>query len=136
MPYTAFESEIVIRPDDIDVNGHVHNSTYLDLVLAARYDQMGRCYGVPMEDFLKHGYSWVNSRSYIEFKRELFMGDIAVVRTHISEMYGRGVKVAFEILSKSTGKLCASGWQDYIMINVESGKAATIPDWIVEKYSV
>ena len=40
---TKFETELQVRPDDIDVNQHVHGSRYFDYVLAARYDQMARC---------------------------------------------------------------------------------------------
>ncbi len=50
---SKFESEMQVRPDDIDMNRHVHNSRYFDYVLAARYDQMARCYGMPMEEFLR-----------------------------------------------------------------------------------
>jgi len=42
--YSVFQSEITIRPDDIDMNNHVHNSRYLDYMLAARYDQMIKDY--------------------------------------------------------------------------------------------
>ena len=48
---TKFETEIAVQPRDVDVNGHVHHSIYLDYLLAARYDQMERCYGISMEDF-------------------------------------------------------------------------------------
>jgi acyl-CoA thioesterase FadM len=34
-----FETELQVRPDDIDMNQHVHGSRYMDYVLAARYDQ-------------------------------------------------------------------------------------------------
>jgi len=37
---SIFETEITIRPDDIDLNNHVHNTKYLDYVQAARYEQM------------------------------------------------------------------------------------------------
>ena len=46
---SKFETEMPVRPDDIDMNQHVHNSRYFDYVLAARYDQMARCYRMPME---------------------------------------------------------------------------------------
>lgn len=36
--YLKFDTELAVRPDDIDMNNHVHNSKYLDYVLAARYD--------------------------------------------------------------------------------------------------
>ena len=136
MSYAWFESEIIIRPDDIDVNAHVHNSRYLDLVLAARYDQMDRCYGMSMERFLEQGFSWVNSKTMIQYKRELVMGDVAVVRTRIGEMLSKGVRVDFEILRKATGKVVADGWQEYMMVSVEGGRAATIPDEIRRIYSI
>ena len=44
---SRFETEMPVRPDDIDMNQHVHNSRYFDYVLAARYDQMARCYRMP-----------------------------------------------------------------------------------------
>jgi len=49
---TRFETELTVRPDDIDMNQHVHSSRYQDYVLAARYDQMARCYKMPMEEFI------------------------------------------------------------------------------------
>ncbi len=136
MSYAWFESEIIIRPDDIDVNAHVHNSRYLDLVLAARYDQMDRCYGMSMERFLEQGFSWVNTKTMIQYKRELVMGDVAVVRTRVGEMFPKGVRVEFEILRKATGKVVADGWQEYTMVSVETGRAATIPDEIRRIYSI
>ena len=136
MSYAWFESEIIIRPDDIDVNAHVHNSRYLDLVLAARYDQMERCYGMSMERFLEQGFSWVNTKTMTQYKRELVMGDVAIVRTRVGEMLSKGVRVDFEILRKATGKLVADGWQEYMMVSVESGRAATIPDEIRRIYSI
>ncbi len=42
--YSKFETELALRPDDIDMNNHVHFSKYLDYVLAARHDQLKRCY--------------------------------------------------------------------------------------------
>lgn len=63
---SIFETEITIRPDDIDLNNHVHNANYLDFVQAARYDQMKNVYKMPMENFYKLGYSWFASIANIE----------------------------------------------------------------------
>ncbi len=46
---TKFETALQVRPDDIDMNQHVHASRYMDYVLAARYDQMARCYQMAIE---------------------------------------------------------------------------------------
>ncbi len=134
--HSKFESEFQVRPDDIDMNQHVHNSRYFDYVLAARYDQMDRCYKMPMEEFLKHGFGWVVRRAFIEYKRALGLGDWFVVRTWIHEIASDGVQVHFEIIRKTTGKLCCDGYFDYTMVNTKTGRAEPIPDWIKEKYSV
>src|SRR2546428_1031407 len=83
--FSAFESELQVRPDDIDMNNHVHNSRYFDYVLAARYDQMERCYGMSMEEFLKHHYGWVINTAFVEYKRPLLLGDRFIVKTWIIE---------------------------------------------------
>ncbi len=134
--YTAFHTKIAVRPDDIDMNQHVHNSKYFDYVLAARYDQMERCYGMSMEEFLVRGYSWVVRASYMEHKRPLHIGDIAEVETAIDEVRDRGVKVVFEIKKESDNKTVAKGWLDYAMVSSETGRPQTIPDDVVEKYSI
>jgi len=61
---------------------------------------------------------------------------VIVVRTWIEEFFKDGVKVRFEIGKKQNGKLCCSGWFDYTMISLKTGRAETIPAWIIEKYSI
>lgn len=134
--FSKFESELQVRPDDIDMNQHVHNSKYFDYVLAARYDQIERCYKVAMDDFIKIGFSWVVRASFIEFRRPLGLGDFMVVRTWIEEIRSDGAKVRFEIVKKGNGKISCDGFFEYAMINVKTGRAEKVPDWIIEKYSI
>jgi acyl-CoA thioester hydrolase/thioesterase-3 len=134
--HSRFETELRVRPDDIDMNQHVHASRYLDYVLAARYDQMERCYGMSMEEFHKAGFGWVVRSGRLEFKRALSMGESIIVRTWIQEMVSDGVVVRFEILRNSNRKVCCDGDFHYTMVSRASGRAEPIPDWIVEKYSI
>lgn len=125
-----------VRPDDIDMFRHVHSSRYIDYVLAARYDQMGRCYGMPMEEFLQNGFGWVIVSTHMEFKRPLKLGDYFVVRTQLVHFEKHTAKVDFEILKKEGMKLCCTGHFDYTMIDMATGRAAALPDWIIERYSL
>ena len=134
--FSQFETRIPVRPDDIDMNQHVHNSKYFDYVLAARYDQMERCYGMAMEAFLERGFSWVVRSSFMEHKRPLRIGDTALVRTRVDEIRTRGVKVAFEIHKQSDDRLVAKGWLDYVMVSAENGRPRAIPEDIIEIYSI
>jgi YbgC/YbaW family acyl-CoA thioester hydrolase len=133
---TKFETELQVRPDDIDMNQHVHGSRYFDYVLAARYDQMARCYKMSMDEFIKQGFGWVIQTAHIEYKRPLLIGEFFIVRTWVEEVLKEGVRVSFQIIRKTNSKLCSDGWFHYTMINLETNRAETIPPWIAERYSI
>ena len=135
---TKFETELGVRPDDIDMNQHVHASRYQDYVLAARYDQMARCYKMSMEEFFRAGLGWYVRAAHLEYKRPLVMNDQMVVRTWVEAISGSEVKVQFEI-HRRVGerlKLACDGWFDYSMVSLATGRAEPIPDWIFAKYSI
>ncbi len=141
---TKFETEITVRPSDIDANRHVHNTVYFDYVLAARYDQMKRCYKMPMDEFDRRGWSWVVRSASIEHKRPLALGDTAVVRTWVEGIGDRAggkrarslVTIGFEIDNKQSGKLAARGTITYVMVDVATGRPVEIPDFVIERYSI
>lgn len=137
---TRFQTDIAVRPDDIDMNQHVHNSRYFDYVLAARYEQMERGYKMSMEEFIAAGFGWVVRAAHIDFKRPLVMGDTARVTTWVEELMKQGVRVHFQIhritAQLPAGKLASDGYFDYTMVNLQSGRGETIPRWIIDKYAI
>ncbi|WP_442890146.1 acyl-CoA thioesterase [Congregicoccus parvus] len=134
--YAKFETELQVRPDDIDMFNHVHSSRYMDYVLAARYEQMARCYGMPWEEFIRMGMGWYLVSTQMNFKRPLGLGERFVVRTWVEAFRRDGVKVGFEIERKQSGKRCCDGWADYTLIDLASGRAKTIPDEVRARYTI
>jgi acyl-CoA thioester hydrolase/thioesterase-3 len=134
MPYKRFDTEMMVRPDDIDMNNHVHNSKYLDYVLFARYDQMGRCYDMSMDEFISKGWVWVVKGCYIEFKRSLNIEQI-VVRTWLDSFEKSDVKVGFQIFKKQGMKLSAEGYFINTMIDQALGRAIEIPGDVIQQYA-
>lgn len=134
--YSIFETELKVRPDDIDMFNHVHNSKYFDYVLAARYEQMEKFYNMPMEDFLKSGYGWVVRTAHVDFKRPMILGDIAKVRTGILTINEKGCRVQFEIETVRTGKVASDGWFDYVMIDISTGKGAKVSESMIKAYTI
>ena len=134
--YSKFESEVVIRPDDIDMNNHVHNSRYLDYVLAARYEQMRRDYKMSMDEFVKRGFSWVVNECFIQFKRPLLLGDRIIIRTGVLEVGNTAAKVGFEIFKQENRKLASEGYFNYTLVNIKTGRAEKLPEDIIQMYSV
>jgi len=133
---TRFTSELQVRPDDIDMNNHVHASKYFDYVLAARYDQMARCYKMGMEGFLARGLGWFVRSAHIEYKRPLKIGEHFSVTTWIDQVDDQSVRVQFEITKRSNGKTSAEGHCVYTLVSAESGRAQSIPPDVLAKYTV
>lgn len=115
---------------------HVHSSRYIDYVLAARFDQMERCYGMSMPEFLKLGFGWVIRTAHLEFKRPLGLGERFRVRTWVDAIGKTDVTVQFEIEKLPGGKAVCAGWFAYTMVKLDTGRAEPIPDWIAAKYAV
>ena len=133
---TRFSTELTVRPYDIDMFQHVHNSRYLDYIQAARYDQMVNCYQLSMEEFLSMGYGWVVKKATLNFKRPLILSDVMIVSTQVMEINGSDANIDFEIVNKKTTKLCCDGQMIYTMINLKNGRSEKIPESIKEKYLV
>ncbi|MBT8386725.1 MAG: acyl-CoA thioesterase [Ignavibacteria bacterium] len=133
---SIFDTEITIRPDDIDLNNHVHNAKYLDYVQAARYGQMKNNYKMPMEDFHKLGYNWVSSTAFIDWKRALQLDDKIVVKTQLDSIDGAMCKVNFWIVKKENDKIASEGYIIYTMISIKTGRPIRIPEDVIEKYSI
>jgi acyl-CoA thioester hydrolase/thioesterase-3 len=117
------------------MNNHVHTSRYMDYVLYARFDQMNRCYGMPMEKFTENGWGWFVKSCQIEFKRPLAMGEHIIVRTWLDSFATSDALVRFQIFRKSSMKIAAEGSIVNTMISAASGRAIPIPEWVIAQYT-
>jgi acyl-CoA thioester hydrolase/thioesterase-3 len=115
---------------------HVHSSRYGDYVLAARFDQMERCYGMGMGKFAERGLAWFVRTAHLDYKRPLLLGEWFIVRTWIQELYADGVRVDFEIIKRDKRKLACDGWFHYTLVSARTGRAVPIPEDIARRYAV
>ena len=134
--YSRFKTNYRVRPDDIDMFQHVHNSRYFDYVMAARYDHMNQFYGMSMEEFITQGYGWVVRTAHVEYKRAMVMGQEFMVETGIVSINSKGCRVSFEIKILETGKIACDGWFDYILIDINTKKAVNVTQEMIDKYSI
>ncbi len=134
--FARFETELAVRPDDIDLYQHVHSTRYLDYVLAARFDQMERCYGMGMQEFTRLGLGWFMKSAAIHYRRPLGLGDRMIVRTWIEAFVTDGVRVGFEIERRDNRKRVCDGHAEYTLVTLADGRATPIPDFVRAKYAV
>lgn len=134
--YSKFETELAVRPDDIDLYQHVHSTRYLDYVLAARFDQMERCYGMSMQAFAARGLGWFMNAAAIQYKRPLGWGDRMIVRCWIEHFTETGCRVCFEIDKLPSRKRVCEGHTDYTLVTLDNGRATPIPADVRERYAI
>ena len=133
---SIFETEIIVRPDDIDMNNHVHNSKYLDYIQTARFIQMRDSYKVPMEEYHSMGLNWFASEVHIEYKRSLKFGDVALVKTQVGDWSGAQVTINVWVYNTSTNKIAVEGKIIYTLVLLTSGRPTRIPEEIIERHKI
>ncbi len=131
-----YMSVVDVRPDDIDLFGHVHSSKYMDYFLAARFVQMQENYGLGMPEFLSKQLGWFLKDFDISYKRQVKLGDKVRVYTRIHD-WTKGVStVAFRMELASTQKEVCSGKGAFALVDLNTGRNIPIPDWVIERYSI
>ncbi len=133
---SIFETEIIVRPDDIDMNNHVHNSKYIDYIQTARFIQMRDNYKFPMEEYIAKGLNWFASEVHLEYKHELKFGDVALVKTQIGDWHGAQVTINVWVYNKTTNKIAVEGKVIYTLVSLTSGRPTRISEDIIERHKI
>jgi len=129
-----FSCHIPVRITDINYGGHVGNDTILSIIHEAR-QQFLKSYGYTELEF--EGVGTIMSDAGIEFKKELFYGDVVIASVAVS---GFG-KVSFDLyykLEKETdGKkvLAAVAKTGMACYDYKKKKIVIVPDKAKQKLS-
>jgi acyl-CoA thioester hydrolase len=131
-PFTAI---IPIRITDINYGGHVGNDTVLSVIHEARMQFLHQ-FGYTEMNFA--GVGMIMSDVAIEFKSELFYGDIVKASVAIVSIS----KVAFELcykMEKEVNKnivVVAIAKTGMVCYNYEKKKITAVPEEITLKFSI
>ncbi len=98
-----YEIEIPVKPQDIDLLGHVSNVVYLRWVQEAA---IAHWFSLASDDDKKN-LLWVVVRHEIDYKRQAFENDEIIARTWVGGASDRAFERHTEILRKSDMKLLA-----------------------------
>ena len=113
-PIPHFDLPIVIKPSDIDEQGHVNNVVYLSWVqdvAVAHWNSL-----TSAEHRSK--YAWVALRHEIDYKAEAVLGDSIVARTWTGVAQGMRYPRHTEIIRLGDGKVlcnavrCTARWSE------------------------
>src|SRR5580704_15876800 len=133
MPHVV---ELSVQPADIDAYGHVNNSVYLTWCDRAAWSHSAAL-GVPLEQCLALRRGMAAQRIEIDYLRAAVRGDRVQAATWIASTDGRlRAQRHFRIRRSADGETLARARIHYVCINLDSGRAARMPESFARAYVV
>jgi acyl-CoA thioester hydrolase len=128
--------ELGVEQSDIDAYGHVNNAVYLTWLDRAAWSHSAAL-GAPLERCLALRRGMAAQRIEIDFLRAAMMGDRVRAATWIVSADGRlRAERRFQIVRPADGETLARARVDYVCINLDSGRAARMPQLFARAYVV
>jgi acyl-CoA thioester hydrolase len=128
--------ELAVRPEDIDAYQHVNNAVYLTWLDRAAWSHSAAL-GVPLEQCLALRRGMAAQRIEIDYLRAARCGDLIQTATWIVRADGKlRAERRFQIRRVPDGATLARARVDYVCINLDSGRAARMPETFARAYVV
>jgi acyl-CoA thioester hydrolase len=128
--------DLQVQPADIDAYEHVNNAVYLTWLDRAAWSHSAAL-GVPLERCVALRRGMAAQRIEIDYLRAALRGDRIQAATWIVATDGRlRAERRFQIRRTSDGATLARARIDYVCINLDSGRAARMPEMFARAYRV
>ncbi len=118
--------EIVVRPTEVDVNGHVNNAKYVEYMEWGReewYEQNG----LPYDRLYALGAITVTVNLTLNFRQECRQGEFLTILTRPGRL-GRTSFVLEQEIRKPDGALAADGSVTLVTIDPATRKSRPVPE--------
>ena len=126
--------ELQVQAGDIDAYDHVNNSVYLEWFDKAAWSHSATL-GISVEQCVAMRRGMAAHRTEIDYLRAAVLGDRVQVGTWIVSSDGKlRVERRFEVRRADDHELLARARTEYVCINLNSGRAARMPDSFVRAY--
>jgi len=126
--------ELAVRAADIDDYAHVNNAVYLTWLDRAAWSHSAAL-GVPLERCLTLRRGMAAQRIEIDYLRAAVEGDRVQAATWIVSADGRlRAERRFQLRRLGDGATLARARIDYVCINLDSGRAARMPEIFARAY--
>jgi acyl-CoA thioester hydrolase len=127
--------ELAVRAEDIDEYGHVNNAVYLSWCDRVAWSHSGAL-GAPIKQCLALRRGMAASRIEIDYLRAAVMGDEVQAATWIVSVDRLRAERRFQFVRTGDGVTLARARIDYVCINLDSGRAARMPELFARAYVV
>jgi acyl-CoA thioester hydrolase len=128
--------ELAVQPEDIDAYQHVNNAVYLTWLDRAAWSHSAAL-GVPLGQCVALRRGMAAQRVEIEYLRAAVRDDVVQAATWIVSTDGRlRAERRFQVRRLADGETLARARIDYVCINLDSGRAARMPEIFARAYLV
>ena len=121
----SFTTTIPVRITDINYGGHVGNDTILSLIHEARV-QFLKSYGY--EEMNMEGIGMIMTDVAIEFKNELFYGEVITASVTIMEFSKIGFDIYYKLVKGEDETVIALAKTGMVCYDYSKKKVVSIPD--------
>lgn len=128
----SFSTSIPIRITDLNYGNHVGNDTILSIIHEARMQYLKNNNYTEMN---LEGVGMIMSDVCIEFKAEIFYGDIVCAFVTANEFTRYGFEIVYKLMNGSQDKIVALAKTGMIAYDYELKKVARLPEKVKEKLS-
>jgi len=126
--------ELSVQSEDIDAYGHVNNAVYLSWLDRVAWSHSASL-GVALEQCLALRRGMAAQRIEIDYLRAALRGDRIEAATWIVSVDGKlRAERRFQIRRLPEGATLARARVDYVCINLDSGRAARMPELFARAY--
>ena len=123
-----------VSADDIDAYNHVNNAVYLSWLDRAAWSHSAAL-GLSLQQCLEMRRGMAAHRTEIDYLRAALLGDQIWVGTWIVSTDSKlRVERRFQVRRTTDGETLARARIDYVCINLDSGRAARMPESFQRTY--
>lgn len=118
--------DIIVRPTEIDVNGHVNNAKYLEYLEWGREEwyESGNLHYDLLNEL---GVQTVTVNININYRKECRQGERLNITTEPHKL-GRSSFVLLQQIRNADGELCADAAVTIVTIDIHSRKSRPVPE--------
>lgn len=118
--------ELVVRPTEIDVNGHVNNAKYLEYLEWGR-EEWYEAGGLTYNKLLQLGVQTVTVNINVNYRKECRQGERLTVTTE-PQTVGRSSFALLQQIWNAAGELCADATVTSVAMSSDTRKSTPVPD--------
>ena len=122
-----YEHHHTVRPDEMDLMGHVNNLAYLRWLQDAAVAH-STAQGWPMSRYRETDLGWVVRSHFIEYKQAAFAGESIVVRTWIADMRRMTSLRRYEIHRPADSALLARAETNWAFVRFSDLRLQRVPE--------